>query len=1006
MADMLRTPSTDPVTNQQEKSSPQIEPTHLESGDHPSELGDIQQDTSYSQIQTELSSPANEQSFQPEVPQEEAEVAEASRQPATELLPDTFETQSAESSALRVSEVKNILKTIASSSELEKDFIKLIAQSPELVKHLDMKQLTTAMIEHPSRHLKEFISQRVPLLINQEVRKRVTESSKSTQIATPELRIGVLSQEVFKANTTSLQENPHRSGHLIASPPSRTLCVVEVVLKASTSSESQMQRRRHIDHRKSTAATPDIPLQDVPEKVRLRSTFLLDLLHRVTNERLNHGGEKTPDKSRSSLVFLYPFKFFVIHADSIEAEANRLEAKFGNGGQSEQSNVAKSPHGPGADNGSAISRQDAVTDMETDLEDVFESRRAYEHLKLVKELLFTHLKPIIELRKSYRSGTRKTVSFQDLWLLYEVGGLVFQREPSPNYPPSISRVTYFDGGRELLNNGEFKGAEPRKDIPGKDSKGAENRFYLRYYRLDFDGEDYGPVEDGFSIPPWEGTRSVYSLKAFPLCFCRDTIDHAFGSIDDFQEHVIQRGKKFVELDPISHKHYDGQVIGSKHEFYNSPVVVDFKMRTGDKEPRHGLLALMEYVLKSESSLSAGLTFFPGDPREVQEGNPRANSSTECIIPGCDGNEFIHDDIRSDQAFARQQIPNYGITSSKFSRNDIGDLAELDYALFPTFVYGYVLNDRVWAKLDLDVLTGISTTGSMFDALHIPEPQKQSIKVLTDMCKSRISRRLALDVVPGKGRGIIILLHGKPGLGKTATAEAMAADLGRPLYPITYADLGDGPSEIETNLKKIFRYGQRWNCVLLLDEADVFLMPRNIEDTKRNSIVSIFLRNLEWYPGIIFLTSNRLDRFDKGVLDRVHLVLRYPDLSETFTKEIFSDHFERINRLSKQAENVTSGEYRPPASYCQVKQNDGKEIQEWVKAQYTTARKADTYWWNGRQIRNAFQLATGFAEQETNANQKEIASIKVRHFEKVLELNETFKVDMNNALNEDHDEAGQ
>ena len=430
------------------------------------------------------------------------------------------------------------------------------------------------------------------------------------------------------------------------------------------------------------------------------------------------------------------------------------------------------------------------------------------------------------------------------------------------------------------------------------------------------------------------------------------------------------------------------------------------MRTGDKESRHGRLALMERVLKSESSLSAGLTIFPGDPREIQEGSPRPNSSTECIIPGCDGNEFIHDDIRSDQAFARQKIHSYGITSAKFSRNDIGHLAELDYALFPTFVYGYVLNDRVWAKLDLDLLTEISTTGSMFDALHIPAPHKESLRALTDMCKSRISRRLALDVVPGKGRGIIILLHGKPGLGKTATAEAMAADLGRPLYPITYADLGNGPSEIETNLKKIFRYGQRWNCVLLLDEADVFLMPRNIEDTRRNSIVSIFLRNLEWYPGVIFLTTNRLDRFDDGVLDRVHLKLRYPELSEVFTKRIFNDHFKRINRLRKLAENVPTGEYRPPISGCQVKKNDEKSIQEWVKTQYAIAREGNKYWWNGRQIRNAFQLATGFAEQETNTDEKEVASIKLRHFEKVLKLNDTFNHDLINAMNENHDEAGQ
>ena len=434
------------------------------------------------------------------------------------------------------------------------------------------------------------------------------------------------------------------------------------------------------------------------------------------------------------------------------------------------------------------------------------------------------------------------------------------------------------------------------------------------------------------------------------------------------------------------------------------MVVDLKLRKGDKDSRHGLLNLMELVSRSDSNLSAGLTIYPGDPREVQEGSPRSNTSAECIYPGCDGNEFIHDDIRLDKIFARQKIESYGITSAKFSRSDVAHLVELDYALFPTFVHGYVLNDRVWAKLDLDLLTTISNADSMFDALHIPAPHKENLTALVDMCKSPLSSHLALDIVPGKGQGIIILLHGKPGLGKTATAEAMAADLSRPLYPITYADLGDGPSEIETNLKKIFRYGKRWNCVLLLDEADVFLMPRNIEDTRRNSIVSIFLRNLEWYPGIIFLTTNRLDRFDDGVLDRVDLKLRYPELSEVFTERIFDDHFKRINRLRQLAEDLPPGEHREPTSYCQVKENDMKMIQVWRADQYAIARKAGTHWWNGREIRNAFKLAAGFARQEMLKNEKEVASIKLRHFEQALKLNATFEDDLINAVNEDHDKA--
>ena len=49
---------------------------------------------------------------------------------------------------------------------------------------------------------------------------------------------------------------------------------------------------------------------------------------------------------------------------------------------------------------------------------------------------------------------------------------------------------------------------------------------------------------------------------------------------------------------------------------------------------------------------------------------------------------------------------------------------------------------------------------------------------------------------------------------------------------------------------------RWEAVLLLDEADVFLEARSTHDLERNKLVSIFLRVLEYYEGILFLTTNR------------------------------------------------------------------------------------------------------------------------------------------------------
>jgi len=95
-----------------------------------------------------------------------------------------------------------------------------------------------------------------------------------------------------------------------------------------------------------------------------------------------------------------------------------------------------------------------------------------------------------------------------------------------------------------------------------------------------------------------------------------------------------------------------------------------------------------------------------------------------------------------------------------------------------------------------------------------------------------------DVVKGKGKGLIILLHGAPGVGKTSTAECVASNAGRPLFPITCGDLGaETAQEVEANLEKFFSLARKWDCVLLLDEADVFLSARVEGNIRQNSLVS-------------------------------------------------------------------------------------------------------------------------------------------------------------------------
>lgn len=130
----------------------------------------------------------------------------------------------------------------------------------------------------------------------------------------------------------------------------------------------------------------------------------------------------------------------------------------------------------------------------------------------------------------------------------------------------------------------------------------------------------------------------------------------------------------------------------------------------------------------------------------------------------------------------------------------------------------------------------------------------------------------LSIIKGKGRGLIILLHGVPGVGKTSTAETIAETTGRPLLPVTCGDIGENASAVEKNLEQIFTNSHRWGCVLLLDEAEVFLTKRNLQDLTRNAMVSVFLRALEFYSGILFLTTNRVGTIDEAFKSRIHISL--------------------------------------------------------------------------------------------------------------------------------------
>ncbi|KGO50161.1 hypothetical protein PEX2_056390 [Penicillium expansum] len=260
----------------------------------------------------------------------------------------------------------------------------------------------------------------------------------------------------------------------------------------------------------------------------------------------------------------------------------------------------------------------------------------------------------------------------------------------------------------------------------------------------------------------------------------------------------------------------------------------------------------------------------------------------------------------------------------------------------------------------------------FDKLVLPPGHKQMVQSLIAQHfrdkESGGSRNEQVDFARGKGKGLIMLLHGAPGVGKTSTAECIADLFQKPLFQITCGDLGSSAKEVEEALETNFSLANRWGCILLLDEADVFLAARTPTDFTRNGLVAVFLRVLEYYAGILFLTTNRVGDFDEAFASRIHISLYYPPLTLISTIQVFQLNLAMIiERFQTKGRKI----------------HIDKQILEFVSQYFLANEKARL---NGREIRNACQTALALAEFEAQGGKHDAvvdAGVEVRLQEKHL-----------------------
>lgn len=368
--------------------------------------------------------------------------------------------------------------------------------------------------------------------------------------------------------------------------------------------------------------------------------------------------------------------------------------------------------------------------------------------------------------------------------------------------------------------------------------------------IDYDGDDFGTRQMSLHIPRFSGAVPVTALNAFPLARHPNALE--------ISKQLIARGKKWEEINAVGQSFMDYKGIAIDSKFPPTKHNIDCRVMI-DTATFHRIEADEAFsvnALPLTEAQKAKATLLKNDPLVIS----MTNGNKDLLL---------------------------------VDREPLSDEQRL---MATPMTRGFAFTEKIFLEFFVDDLSPIEWNTSCFEQLVLPTSQKELVQALVAEHTQRHDHQGGKgfdDIVKNKGLGLILVLHGPPGVGKTLTAECVAEFSKRPLYIVSSGDLGTTASVLDEKLSRILDLASTWKAVLLIDEADVFLERRSLNDMERNSLVSIFLRTLEYYSGILFMTTNRVRTFDDAFKSRIHVPLKYEDLPHSSRVKIWKNFLDKI-----------------------------------------------------------------------------------------------------------------